>query len=326
MRETKSPHKLVLETIRTPRTVATDYVLSRLGLNFRAAEPRLEKNGMWHVPLKALVPASPDIVPRRQDQLYYRFESFGEIVMDLDLKLIEVPRKAILSERFQAELSTLFAKIEKTILEYGSHKWGRIPFIRSFLNPLNAIISQALSLPNISLVKLEQQDYVVYADFLRRAGFLEDSRDSPAHLRKTNQLVAIADKYLKERGFSYYLDDTAIEVTSIIFSQFYPEIRDRIRFVSTYVDTTVAYYVQAVRLKKLVPMTVGDLEYAYNVLGRRVQDEKVTFYGKVADLVTAGFLKWESEGVVSGVDGIYHKVAEFGPDLENNMDLLKALA
>lgn len=315
-----------MRTIMTPRTVATDHVIRRLGLNFRAGEPVKASDGLWHIPLRALVPASPDVVPRREDQLYYRFEPFGEILLDASLNVVQVPRKSELSVKFREEISSLFARIEAMILEYGSDKWGRIPLIRSFLNPLNAIVSQALSLPNISVLRLEQQEYVLYSDWMKKAGFLEESKDRPGHLRKTNQLVAIADKYRKEKGFSFYVDETTIDVTSIICWKFYPEIIERIKVIPSYVDTTVAYYVKAVKTKKLVPMSVSELEYSYNVLGRREQDSKVTFYGKVADLVTAGFLRWASEGVVVGVEDIYKKVETLGPELDDNVHLLRAIA
>jgi hypothetical protein len=317
---------VLLQTIRTPRTVATDHIVRRLGLNFRAGDPIRGQDGLWHVPLRALVPASPDVVPRREDQLYYRFESFGEILVDPNLNVVQVPRKSELSARFREEITSLFVRIEAMILEYGSDKWGRIPLIRSFLNPLNAIVSQALSLPNISIARLQQQEYGLYSEWMKKAGFLEESKDRPGHLRKTNQLVAIADKYRKERGFSFYVDETAIDVTSIICWKFYPEIIERIKVLPSYLDTTVAYYVKAVKTKKLIPMSVSELEYSYNVLGRREQDTKVTFYGKVADLVTAGFLRWASEGVVVGVEDIYKKVEGLGPELDDNVHLLKAIA
>ncbi len=314
----------MLETLETPRTVATDQILRRLGLNFRAGKPALE-SGKWHIPLRALIPASPDVLPRREDQLFYRFDSFGEVLLDTSLKVVAFPKLTELNEKFQTEISRLFAKIEKLILEFGSDKWGRIPGIRFFLNPLNAIVSEALSLASISKAKLEQQEYLWYADLLHNIGFLEESRDRPDHFRRTNELVAIAEKYSKQRGVAY-LDETAIEVTSIVCSKFYDIIRERVRLLPSYVDTTVAYYVKAVRLKKLVPMTVGELEYAYNVLGRRDQDERVTFYGKVADLVTAGFLRWVSQGVVAGVEPIFAKVEETEPEISTNVQLLKANA
>jgi hypothetical protein len=71
-------------------------------------------------------------------------------------------------------------------------------------------------------------------------------------------------------------------------------------------------------------MSIAELEYAYNVLGRREQDERSTFYGKVADLVTAGFLQWVSEGVVIGLDQIYTRIASYESELEGNMHVLKA--
>src|SRR6266702_4415925 len=297
-----NPQKIVLDTITTPRTVATDHILRRLGLNFRAGEPVHAKDGYWHVPLRVLIPASSDVM------------------------IAKFPRKSDLNSKFQLELSSLLSKIERMIVEYGSDKWGRIPLVRSFLNPVNAIVSQALSLPNISLAKLEQQgEYVTYANWLKRAGFLEESKDAPVHIRKTNELVAIAEKYRQERGTSFYVDETAIEVTSVICSKFYEEVCEWVKVLPSYVDTTAAYYVRAIKVRKLEPMTISELEYSYNVLGRREQDARTTFYGKVADLVTAGFLEWVTEGVVKGVDTVFDRVAGLGPELEDNVHLLKSV-
>ncbi len=321
----KTAERVRLEVLESPRTVASDHLLGRLGLNFRAGNPLMDEEKRWHVPLRALIPASPDVIPRREDQLYYRFDSFGEIVLDSSLKVISYPKIAELNSRFQTELSHLFAKVEKMIIDYGTDKWGRIPLIRSFLNPLNAILSQALSLPNISLMQLKQQEYLLYGDLLRKAGFLEESSENPDHLRRSNLLVAIAEKYKDKEGY-VNLDETAIEVTSIICSKFYSIIKERVTVFPSYVDTTVAYYVRAARLRRLVPMGVSDLEYSFNVLGRKQQDTRVTFYGKVADLVTAGFLRWYSQGVVIGVDPIFSKVETVGPELETNVHLLKANA
>ncbi len=321
-----NPQKIVLDTITTPRTVATDHILRRLGLNFRAGEPVHAKDGYWHVPLRVLIPASPDVMPRRDQQLFYRFDSFSEVLVDSDLRIAKFPRKSDLNSKFQLELSSLLSKIERMIVEYGSDKWGRIPLVRSFLNPVNAIVSQALSLPNISLAKLEQQgEYVTYANWLKRAGFLEESKDAPVHIRKTNELVAIAEKYRQERGSSFYVDETAIEVTSVICSKFYEEVCEWVKVLPSYVDTTAAYYVRAIKVRKLEPMTISELEYSYNVLGRREQDARTTFYGKVADLVTAGFLEWVTEGVVKGVDTVFDRVAGLGPELEDNVHLLKSV-
>jgi hypothetical protein len=318
----RSAERLVLETIRTPRTVATDYLLRRLGLNFRAGDPILDSEQMWHVPLLALIPASPDLIPRRTDQLFYRFESFGEVVLDSTLDIVCAPTSAELNADFQMELARLFSRIEHMIVEFGNDKWGRIPLIRSFLNPLNAIVSQALSLPNISVMQLEQQGYTFYAELLRRAGFIEEA-ERPEYLRKSNDLVMIADRCKAEKG-PFYMDETAIEVTSIICSKFYEDIRDRVTLFPSYVDTTVAYYAKAVRLQKLVPMSISELEYAYNVLGRREQDARTPFYGKVSDLVTAGFLRWFEQGVVIGIEQIYEGIANCESELEANVHVLKA--
>jgi hypothetical protein len=73
-------------------------------------------------------------------------------------------------------------------------------------------------------------------------------------------------------------------------------------------------------------MSISELEYSYNVLGRRAQDERTTFYGKVADLVTAGFLKWVTEGVVVGVNEVYDRASGLGSELEDNIHLLKSVA
>lgn len=318
----KRGQMLVLEEIKSPRCVATDYLLKRLGLNFRAGNPSFDNKGDWHIPLLALIPASPDVVPRRGDQLFYRFESFGEVVLDSELKVVSAPSSAELNASFQMELARLFSKIEQMIVKFGNDKWGRIPLLRSWLNPLNAIVSQALSLPSISVIQLEHQGYTFYAELLRRAGFIEEA-DRPEFLRKSNDLVIIADRYQKEKGL-FYMDDTVSEVTSIICSKFYDDVKDRVRLLQSYVDTTVAYYARAVRLQKLLPMSIPELEYAYNVLGRREQDERSTFYGKVADLVTAGFLQWVSEGVVIGLEQIYRGIAGYESELEGNMHVLRA--
>jgi hypothetical protein len=318
----KRGQSLVLEEIKNPRCVATDYLLKRLGLNFRAGSPSFDKDRSWHIPLLALIPSSPDVVPRRSDQLFYRFESFGEVVLDSELKVVSAPSSGELNVSFQMELARLFSKIEQMIVEFGNDKWGRIPLLRSWLNPLNAIVSQALSLPSISVVQLENQGYTFYSELLRRAGFIEGA-DKPGFLRKSNDLVMIADRYQKEKGL-FYMDDTVSEVTSIICSKFYDDVKDRVRLLQSYVETTVAYYARAVRFQKLLPMSIAELEYAYNVLGRREQDERSTFYGKVADLVTAGFLQWVSEGVVIGLDQIYARIASYESELEGNMHVLKA--
>jgi hypothetical protein len=313
---------LVLEEIKNPRSVASDYLLKRLGLNFRAGKPSFDNEGSWHVPLLALIPASPDVVPRRSDQLFYRFESFGEVVLDSELKVVSAPSSSELNVSFQTELAHLFSRIQQMIVEFGNDKWGRIPLLRSWLNPLNAIVSQALSLPTISVMQLEHQGYTFYSELLRQAGFIEET-DRPGFLRKSNDLVMIANRYQKERGV-FYVDDTVSEVTSIICSKFYDDIKDRVRILPSYVDTTVAYYARAVRLQKLLPMSIAELEYAYNVLGRREQDERSTFYGKVADLVTAGFLQWVSEGVVVGLNQVYNRIAGYEPELEGSVHVLRA--
>lgn len=318
----KTGERLVLEEIKTPRGIATDYLLKRLGLNFRAGDPSFDNEGMWHIPLLALIPASPDLVPRRGDQLFYRFETFGEVVLDSKLKVLSAPSPTELNASFQMEIARLFSKIEQMIVKFGNDKWGRIPLIRSWLNPLNAIISQALSLPSISLNQLEQRGYMFYADLLKRASFIEEA-ERPGYLRKSNELVMIADRCQKEKG-SLYMDETVSEVTSIICSKFYDDIKDRVRLLQTYVDTTVAYYAKAVRLQRLIPMSISELEFAYNVLGRKQQDERSTFYGKVADLVTAGFLQWESEGVVIGIELIYKGIASYESELKMNMHVLRA--
>ncbi len=313
-----------IDTLRTPRTTAADFIMSRLGLNFRPGNPIYE-DGMWRVPIRAMIPASPDVVPRQDDQLFYRFESFTEILLDDDLKIVEAPTLSQLKGKFEAEISRLFSKIEKMILDYGSDKWGRVAGIRYFLNPLNAIVSQALSLQSISRTKLEQQGYLWYGDLLKEMHILEESNDNPDNLRRTNELVAIADKYRREKG-AVYLDETATEVISMVCSRFYDRIRETTPLLPSYVDATVAYYVKAVKVKKLIPMSVSELEYAYNVLGRRIQDEHVKFYGKVADLVSAGFLQWHSLGVVIGIDPIYSRVRETAPEIDDSVRLLKAVA
>src|SRR6266581_6477882 len=140
--EPRKLESILIDGLGTPRSAATDFIINRLGLNFRAGNPIREAR-FWRVPIRAMIPASPDVVPRQEDQLFYKFDSFAEVILDESLKIVEWPKLSELKDKFEAEISRLFSMIEKMILDYGSDKWGRVAGIRYFLNPLNAIVSQA---------------------------------------------------------------------------------------------------------------------------------------------------------------------------------------
>jgi hypothetical protein len=290
--------QIIVKELDTPEAAIMKYIARNVGLNIRAGRSTHDKyTDEWTIPLKALVPSRVRLSDTEYKTFVYRFEELGNAIVKKDggkFKIIEFPRALEIDNSLRLQFSDITEKLERKLLEVGEKSWGHLSLIEVFLRPLYKIINTLLADGSIHRSILEKSSHTDYLNLLINQEFAEYDANNNMIIRPTNLLTKMNENNTRQtkRTDPNYV---AQEVVGMVFSKEYEYIHETMknRVPSVYVDTTKAYYLNAVRIGSPIPMSTSQLLSKYRMFEqstRKVHD----FNTVIGELVTVDLLAKDS--------------------------------
>jgi hypothetical protein len=263
-----------IEELQSVEAVAMKYVIQNLGFNIRPrkAEEDPERK-LWKVPLQAIVPRRVTRKDKETRVFIYRMEDVGQLLYEEKGNNFELVLSNSALE-IEGEISKRFTKltenIEREILQEGKTNWGKLKWVKTFLNPMYTIVINLLSTQEpISIRTLQDEERLWrYAKLLLKEKYVKLDDATSSYLMPAEKLTMMEENQFR-KGVSSH--SVAEQVVGNVFANKYQEIKTdlRINTPTVYVDTTKVYYVDALRYGENIFIHEKSLFYEYQKLGAR---------------------------------------------------------
>ncbi len=312
---------------KTPRTFVKKYVSTRMGFNVRIGNVVENKNGTWTVSLNAVIPSFVKLNDAPSRTFSYVFDNVGKAIVkydDYDFDFVETPKAKDMDLVLMKKIDLLTLKVQQEILDYGKFKWGKLSSIRHWMGSIHGIISRCIretSFPSDNVSK----KYTEYFEFLRSNNWIRiEGRNSPQivasnDLTKLHEIL-LNDNLVKDDPFS--ISDAII---GHIFAKHYVQIRDelKIRAPASYVTTTKAYYADAVREGRAIPMDQNTLLSkfrTYHYTAKSPTYKGFRFPDIVSELVTNNFFSYtKDQKSIIAVNELLDRLLPYQEELAQNV-------
>ncbi|MEX0640914.1 MAG: hypothetical protein WEB28_02920 [Nitrosopumilaceae archaeon] len=290
---------LKIPVLKSPEAFVTKYVSNKIGFNIRASKAIYDdKTDTYTINLKAIIPSMVKLGDKSSKTFVYTFENIGKAVVkyeDYDFDFVSKPIAPELDFSLLRNFDKLTAEIQKIILDYGKYSWGKLTNVKYWMGPIRSIIVRCLKEEEFYADQNVSPRYIRYFAFLDSAGWIKYQRGSHPFISKTNKLTMLYETLSTDHG-NADVGQVADSVIGNLCSEHYYEIRDELRLfgLDIYVTTTRAYYADAVREGKPIPMSQHRLwlKYrSYNYKPRPSVHKEYTFSNAVTELVSNNFLK-----------------------------------
>ena len=285
--------------LKSPEAFVAKYMANKIGFNIRTSDAIYDdKNNTYRVKLKAIIPSLVKLGNKASKTFVYTFDDIGEAVVkyeDYDFDFISKPKASELDVSLLKEFDSITSEIQKIILDYGKDSWSKLTNVRYWMNPIKSIIVRCLKEGDFYAGQNVSPKYIRYFSFLESAGWIKYEGGSNPHVSVTNKLTML-DETMSTDNNKRDVAEIADKVIGDLCSKYYYEIRDELRIfgLDIYVTTTKAYYADAVREGKAIPMSQHRLwlKYrSYNYKPRPPAHKEYTFSNAVSELVSNNFLK-----------------------------------
>ncbi len=161
-----------------------------------------------------------------------------------------------------------------------------------------------------------------HVEFLKSKEYLEFNTDNDAY-SASNSLTMMAEKWYKK------YDDDAMgfivtsKVVGSIFSKYYRDIKYQLgaHSPSVYVDTSMAYYIDAIRTREPIRMALDELWKKYRMIGHRPTYAEVgAGYPTVIDEMVLGkLLNINQDGEIYANENVFNQLEPLGHDLSHQL-------
>lgn len=298
--------------------ITMKYIAHSLGLNIRPRKAHFSKDeGLWKVPLQAIIPRRVTKKDRETKVFIYRLDNIGRIIYektDETVKLISAPSAGEIEGAIAQRFSNLTELIEKEILKEGQANWGKLSWIQTFLRPLYSIVINILSREKMTINALKQ-DYWKYAELLMGEGFIKIDERRPAYLIPTNELTGIWETLYRKEMRAHDSFAVAEYVVGKVFASRYEEIKTDFCIYSptAYVDTTKVYYIDAIRFGENIPISENEIFLGYQKIGGRQLKSDFSlqsFRTLLSELAAAELLEIDEDYVV-GKERIFDNLMKY---------------
>ncbi len=286
---------------KTPESFVRNYISTKIGFNIRLGNTQKNDDGTWTIKLKAIVPSFVKLDNDRSKTFVYVFHDVGEAKVrydaeDYDFDFVEKPKAPELDMILMKKIDTLTADVQQEILDYGKFAWGNLSAVKHWMGTIHNIILRCLkddSFPSDNV----PMKYQRYFEFLRSGKWIRIEGGDKPKVVADNKLKKLHEVLLHEEKVKHDLNSITDAVIGHLFAQHYVQIRDElnIRQLTGYVTTTKAYYADAVRAGKAIPMSENTLLTkfrTYNYSPKPSTFKGFNFPSTVAELVGNNFLKY----------------------------------
>lgn len=308
---------ITINELQNVEAVAMKYTAHNLGFNIRPRKAQvLEKEGNLKVPLQAIIPRRVTKRGRESKVFVYRLEDVGYLLykkIDKTYKLVSGVSAVDIDDEITQRFSKLTESVEREILKEGRKNWGKLSWIKTFLNPVYTMVEALVTSPEpISIDAIHEENKWKYAKLLVKENYAEVEGERPKYLVKTNKLTIKSETVYKEGGSNHIV---AEQVAGIVFANRYNEIKTElsINMPTAYVETTKVYYIDALRYGENIPIHETDLFSEYQKINARIfkpQLSMMRFRWLLSELSTVNMLEKHGR-YVNGKERFFDKLMEY---------------
>jgi len=287
---------------KSPENFVRNYITHRIGSNVRLGSTKKNNDGTWSISLNAIVPSFVKLRDSKSKTFVYVFKNISKATVkydDYDYDFITKPNAADIDIVLINKINELTEDIQKEILNYGKFEWGKLTSIKFWLGPIFNILIRSLDENVYSFNKIDDK-YVKYYNLLKKNQWINVEGRTQVEISVGNKLAKMHETLITEGGIKDDVISIAEVVLGHVYSKNYKEIRDElnVRGIAAHVTTTKAYYADAVREGKSIPMTRETLWHnyrTYNYTHKPPQFKVFSFPRTIAELVSIGILQTSSD-------------------------------
>ena len=316
-----------IKELSTPESFVMKKIITSIGLNIRPQKATFnDQTRIWTVPLKAIVPSQVTSKDNTIRTFLYRFEDIGSVKLQKDgddYKILEFPKTENIDDVLHSQWYDLTHKVEQEILQIGESIWGELTYVRMLLRPMYTIIGEMITDHKLFHSELKNNpQQLKHIEFLKSKEYLEFNSDNGAYTA-SKYLTRMAEEWYKK----YNDDALGFIVTSklvgSIFSKHYKEIKYGlgVHAPSVYVDTSMAYYLDAIRTGEQILMPLDELWKKYRMIGHRATYVEVGsgYPTVISEMVLGKLLNKTQEGEVYAHESVFNQLKPLGHDLSHQL-------
>ena len=248
---------------KSARIFVKKYLATRIGFNVMVGNVIENKNKTWTVSLNAVIPSFVKLNDAPSKTFSYIFDNVGQAVLKYDdhnYNFIKTPNAKDIDLILMKKIDILTSQVQQEILDYGKFRWGKLSSVRYWMGSIHGIVSRCLRESSFSSDGVPKK-YTKYFEFLRSNNWIRiEGRNSPQIVASDN-LVKLHESLLNDCLVKDDVFSITDAVIGHIFAKHYIQIRDELKICapSSYVTAIKAYYVDAVREGRAIPIDQNTL-------------------------------------------------------------------
>jgi len=310
---------ITIRELQNVEAIAMKYIAQNLGLNIRPHKAHfVEEEGLWKVPLQAIVPRRVTKKDRETKVFIYHLDNIGHLLYEKTDKtfVLTSPSSSSEIEREIAQrFSNLAERIEREVLKEGQTNWGKLTWIKNFLHPMYSIVVNILPQKKISVDALVKEGHWKFAELLIEEEYIKIDKERPGCLIPTNKLTRTWEELYRKEMMPSGLLTIAERVVGKVFANQYNRIKTdlHINTPTAYVDATKVYYIDAIRFGENIPISENELFFEYQKIGARPFRPEISLLGfrtLLSELAAAKLLNRKGN-YVTGRERIFNNLIEY---------------
>jgi len=316
--------QIQVKELNTPESLVMKRIAQSIGLNLRPEKSVFDSiSNTWTVPIKAIIPSQVTAQDKPIKTFLYRFNNIAKAKLtkiDNEFRFTDFPKSSVIENDLYAHWTDLTYKLTQEILKAGEPVWGQLTYIRMFLRPLYSIILHTLTNRKLTFHDLEQQDQRRYIQFLLNRGYLEEDVQEGIY-KASNQLTVLQQHLYEKYKDQSVLSDFFVtgQIIGIIFAKYYTEIKSELHAYAPgiYVDTSAAYYIDAIRAGTAILMSEIELWKKARMLGHRSANaaKPIAYPTVISEIVAGKILSRNRDGMISANEGIFNRLRPLKEEL-----------